>query len=126
MKVEVYWNLHKQLWSVRHNGRVIDHTHWIRLKDVRWVVQPAGNARVRRENKKNVHAFARGTLGPDKVHIPPGLHIYTVKYNPYENTTFVRCHDNAALNRSEYAVLTCTFDATPNKTFPTPMALIQE
>ena len=59
MKVEVYWNLRKKYWSVRHKGKVIKHTRCIRLRDVQWVVQPAGKERVRRENRKNVHAFAR-------------------------------------------------------------------
>lgn len=63
IRVEVYWNLHKKCWSVRRaGGRVLYHASAVTLDDVTWVVQPAGRARVLREGKKNVHAFARGTL----------------------------------------------------------------
>lgn len=86
MRVEVYWNLHRLLWSVRHKGRVIAHVKEVDLMNVEWVVQPAGRARVLRERRKNVHAFARGTI-PDEdlaVHGEWG----SIKYNPYTGDSF--------------------------------------
>ena len=62
-KVEVYWNLHKKIWSVRHKGRVVGHMKTVDLYNVEWVVQPAGRRRVLQEGRKNVHAFARGYIG---------------------------------------------------------------
>ena len=61
MKIEVYWNLHKEMFSVRHKGKVIAHVACINVKDAKFVVQKAGRERVLREKKKNVHAFIRGT-----------------------------------------------------------------
>jgi hypothetical protein len=68
MKVEVYFNLHKSCYSIRCNedgvlkGIVVAHAKAVELKDVTARVSPAGRDRVRREGKKNVHAFIRGTL----------------------------------------------------------------
>ena len=59
---DIYWNLHKLCWSIRYRGKVIAYAREVTLADARWVVQPAGQARVRREKRKNVHAFARGRL----------------------------------------------------------------
>ena len=108
MRVEVYWNLHKKCWSVRHKGKVIAHERLVDLIDVTWVVQPAGNARVRREKRKNVHAFARGTLAED------GILYYCsdisgpnrARYDPYEHTTFMIGFEGRPLATSNYARLT--------------------
>ena len=49
------------------------------------IVQPAGNARVKKEQKKNVHAFIGGKIGQS-----PGLHNFTerISYNPYRDCEF--------------------------------------
>ena len=96
--VDVYWNLHRSLFSVRsrETGRVIGHWGGIWVANADLVVQPAGRDRVRREGKKNVHAFIRGllydikptVLGADpsfEGHLPH----HRISYNPYENDTFV-------------------------------------
>jgi len=87
-KVEVYWNLHKKLWSVREaHGRVLGHSEYVRLVEVDWVVQEGGRQRVLRERKKNVHAFARGYLlrsGP--------IFLWgerDITYNPYKYSSFM-------------------------------------
>lgn len=42
MRVDVYWNSHKRCYSVRHKGKVIYHWPFLLMKDVEFVVQPAG------------------------------------------------------------------------------------
>ena len=64
-KVEIYRNLHKKCYSIRQKGKVIAYlgfTNELILRDVKFAVQPAGRDRVRRERKKNVHAFVRGIV----------------------------------------------------------------
>ena len=127
MRVEVYWNLHKKCWSVRHKGKVIKHTLSVCLENVQWVVQPAGNARVRREGRKNVHAFARGTLidpntywdVPDDTTLKVG-----VRYNPYLNTSFVTKTIGEPVTKSKYAALTTTYTAHTNSYQPMAVAHI--
>jgi len=92
-KVEVYWNLHKKVFSVRarsgeQRGRVIAHVTDFALRDVTFTVNPSGRARVLAEGRKNVHAFVRGEwAGPTEVKMSK------VTYNPYRFETFVRASD---------------------------------
>ena len=95
-RVEIYRNLHNDTFSIRRNGKVVKHlANWqsIFLKDVKFAVQPAGREKVRREGKKNVHAFIRGT------YLAPSTFPHTtsefkakctewVTYNPYQNDHF--------------------------------------
>jgi hypothetical protein len=102
MKVDVYFNLHKKVFSVRHKGKVIAHVCNAMLKDVTYVVQPAGRAKVLRERKKNVHAFARGEL----IRWLPVVNYQgnLAKYNPYKAATFVD-KDDEPLYNSDIAYL---------------------
>ena len=117
-KIEVYRNLHKNCFSVRHKGKVVGYLYddeQLALTNVKFVVQPAGRAKVLRENKKNVHAFVRGEYvgfigfrsGPYDKKVGLGgyesvlpteemyfgkfedLDFYAVSYNPYKSDKFV-------------------------------------
>ena len=102
MKVEIYFNLHKKVFSMRHKGKVIAHVCNAMLKDVTYVVQPAGRAKVLLEKKKNVHAFARGELIEQ---VPVDNYVGNVaKYNPYKAATFVD-KDDEPLYNSDVAYL---------------------
>lgn len=108
MNVEVYFNLHKKCLSVRHAGRVIAHLDSIVLDDVRFVVQPAGRARVIAEGKKNVHAFVRGTWveadNLDRLRTLATLD-QQATYNPYKYTTFVNRATEAPVHTASRAVI---------------------
>ena len=86
MRVEVYFNLHRKLWSVRDlsTGLVVDHVDEIAIKDPSFAVQPAGRAKVILQGRKNVHAFVRG----ERIERPQvgdgGVPVY---YNPYKCCT---------------------------------------
>ena len=58
------------------------------MYDAKFVVRKAGQAKVRSEGRKNVHAFAVGT-GGFRDGIATRLSGRPVTYNPYENDTFV-------------------------------------
>ena len=88
-KVRVYWNLHKNVWSVQSckTNLVIDHKSHMTLKDAKFVVRKGGQKRVREEGKKNVHAFAVGYLMSSK---QSSYHDWDmVKYNPYTDDYFM-------------------------------------
>jgi len=105
-KVEVYFNLHKKCWSIRQAGVPVVHADFIEIKDPQFVVQQGGNARVRREKKKNVHAFVRGYL-TDRVGIFP-KNQKLVTYNPYKHTSFVERGSGKPICSAQYAVLDIT------------------
>ena len=86
--MQTYWNLHKKCWSLRDKGKVVAHMYCFGMLDVTFHVQPAGQARVRREGKKNVHAYAKGTYSKYKVQSEGKLG-REITYNPYIHDTFV-------------------------------------
>ena len=88
--VEVYYNLHKKTFSVKHAGRVWFHTNVLTLHNCKFAVQPAGRAKVLEEKRKNVHAFIRGFFVRGDDHTNHGmLHKSQAMYNPYYFSTFV-------------------------------------
>lgn len=67
MKVRVYYNLNRDVWSIKamegeFKGKVIGYAGSVHLKDAKTIVSAAGRQRVLREKRKNVHAYIEGTL----------------------------------------------------------------
>ena len=90
-KVRVYFNLHKNLFSVQQknnkgNWVVVAHKFGIALKDLTFKVSEAGRQRVLKEKKKNVHAFIEGFVD-DNFAMPPRK-FHQVHYNPYKFNSF--------------------------------------
>lgn len=115
MKCRVYWNLHKKCWSVqdRKSGRVVEHGLYIVMHDVSFVVRKGGRERVLREGKKNVHAFACGTLRK-VLKINPLNNVddlltnpyrKEVTYNPYKNESFVWRESGEPVHASSSVIL---------------------
>lgn len=104
MADEVYRNLRTGTWSLRRDGRVIDHPHGIVMKDATFVVQPAGNRRVRQEGRKNVHAFVRGDrVYMDARHLMARMRKAT--YNPYQNTAFVDSETGEEIFKADLVIM---------------------
>jgi hypothetical protein len=82
----VYWNLHKKCWSVRENGVVQYHTPSLEITSAQFRVWKGGQERVRKTQRKNVHAFVVGTVAKPG-DLSGGI---PVTYNPYKYDTFVR------------------------------------
>ena len=59
MSYDIYWNKHRNLFSVRRNGRVVGHVQSVNAFNASFVVQPAGQRKVRETGTKTVHAFIR-------------------------------------------------------------------
>lgn len=108
IRVFVYRNLHKNLYSVRGPaGRVIAHTDNLILKDVKYCVGQKGRERVLRTKHKNVHAGLRGTVTLDV----PGTGLVLrdcdrVVYDPYKFDSFVLAETKEPIYRSDFAVMT--------------------
>ena len=91
---EIYWTSHRKMFSIRHKGKVIDHAHSVNAFGAEFIVQPAGQRRVRETGHKTIHAFVRcrevETLEPGA---PPLIFRKNkVRYDPKVNDTFV-CAD---------------------------------
>ena len=107
-----YYNLHASCWSRRLRGKVEGYVQAAELMGVEFRVQPAGRARVLREQRKNVHAFAAAmhfTLIPDG---RPSLILgerdgwVEVSYNPYHAAHFYRKDTGAPVVRAARVILT--------------------
>ena len=104
--VEVYYNLHKKTFSVRHAGRVWFHTNVLTLHNCKFAVQPAGRAKVLEEKRKNVHAFIRGFFvrGDDHTNHRM-LHAQQAMYNPYYFSTFVNVNSGEPVYEADIVYL---------------------
>ena len=108
MRVKVYFNLHKKLFSVvamegSNKGRVIKHVSEIELEKCAFRVQKAGREKVIAERRKNVHAYI---LGHTSEHRLPNL-AYTreATYNPYKYSTFVDRSDESPVSYKSHCKL---------------------
>jgi len=92
-RVKVYYNLHKQTFSIQKNGIVVGHADFVKLSDVEFRVREGGKEKVRFEKRKNVHAFVIGVLEDFCLFpcedIPEPSSNEIVTYNPYKHDTFV-------------------------------------
>ena len=116
-RVQVYWNLHRQCYSVRQSGRVIGHTDQILLNDVRFNVAPAGRDKVRATGVKNVHATVTGYTHYDMewwqlLENIGERHLHHISYNPFKYDQFVKITSNGydgfyadPVHNADYAVL---------------------
>jgi hypothetical protein len=99
---DIYFSLHKRLFSIRMGGKVVRHCGYAFVWKPKFVVQPAGRAKVFATKRKNVHAFVRGTLmvsGPRD----DGM-FAVVRYNPYEAGHFM-LEDGTPVESADFAML---------------------
>jgi len=104
-RVYIYFNLHKKVWSVRQDGKVVAHTKYIMLKDARFLVGQAGRKKVLREKKKNVHAGVSGYVVERVPNIPDFC--TTVSYNPYKDKTFINYSNEKPMLWAPHVVMDC-------------------
>lgn len=99
MRVFVYFNLHKKVWSIKalegaNRGRVIAHREIVILEDAKPRVSEAGRQRVIKEKRKNVHAGVVGYWDEERsADHNKAYDAYNVTYNPYKYRSFVYCND---------------------------------
>ena len=110
-RVNVYFNLHKRLFSVTQGGIVQFHSDAITIMDARFLVGKAGQAKVRATGRKNVHAKVSGYIAGyrDESDIQSMINSDDWRkayYNPYETDTFIDYADRIPLNKADVVRLT--------------------
>jgi hypothetical protein len=92
-RVMVYYNLHKQTFSIQKSGIVFFHADYVKLQDVEFRVRKGGREKVNLEKRKNVHAFVIGNLVDFCEYpceqLPTDPEGEVVTYNPYKHDSFV-------------------------------------
>lgn len=99
MKSEVYFNLHKNTFSLRSKGKVYDYQDSVLISNAKFVVREGGRQRVLKESKKNVHAFVKGDVICTDVLPQEELDKHYIKayYNPYRCKTFICLSSGSSL-----------------------------
>lgn len=122
MKADVYFNLHKRVWSLRDrtSGRVEAHARVVYSAfPVRMVVREAGRRRVLETKQKNVHAFARfDTCGHSDdvaswLAFAETLDKVALSYNPYRGGTFYAKPSGAPVLRSGFLLMVAPIEGPP-------------
>jgi len=107
MKVDVYFNLHRKLFSIRacegpNKGRVIAHRETVTLLQPEFKVSQAGRARVLSEKRKNVHATVRGNWMHGLISLATQKRVQKrgveITYNPYKMSSFSYWNDIGELH----------------------------
>lgn len=93
MKVRVYWNSTRKVWSIKNKNNPVEHASVLVLRDCKFLVNESGRQRVLRNKKKDVHAYVEGVIiSKEGLSTLP---VYDeVRYNPYKNETFVDSSGN--------------------------------
>jgi len=117
--VFVYRNLHTGTWSVRQGGKVRVHTDYILLRQVKFVVNQSGRARVLKDKRKNVHAFVRGlpTIPSVIDRLETECDLGEAHYNPYLYSTFVD-HCGKELDSADFCDMMSGHNIITYKRFP--------
>jgi hypothetical protein len=105
-RARCYRNLNKPgvTWSIVNSstGLVDQYANKVILKDVSFKISKAGQLRVRKEKRKNVHAFVIGNIVTD---IPYNIKLFRATYNPYRDDGFHLIDGSTTLTSARYAVL---------------------
>ncbi len=106
--VQVYRNLHKNCLSVRQGGIVKCHAENVVLKDCKFIINEKGRNRVRKEKRKNVHAWIKGTVvdASETWGMLP-FEWEEAYYNPYTCDHWVSKFDAREIDEAQYVDLWC-------------------
>lgn len=111
--VAVHRNLHEDSLTIKVGNLVHGHAQMVVLYDVSFHVGEKGNAKVREEGRKNVHAHVRGTVvkaedvdDVEATYQKLEDYGYTrVYYNPYKVTTFVTFDDMQPIYEADKCIV---------------------
>lgn len=112
-RVSVHRNLHEDSLTIKVGNLVHGHAQMVALYDVSFHVGASGNAKVREEGRKHVHAHVRGTIvkaqdvdDVEAMYQKLEDYGYTrVYYNPYKVDTFVTYHDMQPIYEADKAII---------------------
>lgn len=122
-KCDIYFNLHKRVWSCRSRktGLVESHSKVVLCPDpCTMVVRESGRQRVLKEKRKNVHAFARVEDAyiydnPTDWHTfgEQSIGLIRISYNPYRGGAFYRTDTGEDIHTLSSLLMVALPDAPP-------------
>jgi hypothetical protein len=100
-KYYIYKNLHKNCYSIKYKGKVIEHADYIYVENAEFKVNEKGRQRAIKTRQRNVHAYIvadsyTSDMGKDGELIEKifehGYHT-AISYNPFKRGFFDRGYD---------------------------------
>lgn len=101
--VKVYRNLNRDCFTImdKQSRLVLGWAEFVMLKNVKFVVSKAGQAKVREKGVRNVHAFAVGEfVASAPFNFPRHTQAY---YDPYKTDTFIDCNTKSPVTGASVA-----------------------
>lgn len=111
LEVDAYFDLHRRVLSLRAirgdlRGRVIAKPAGVVLRGVRFRVNRGGLVRARAEGRRNVHAYARGTVvSGDVAGLRGDPRAQRIRYNPFEYSSFVAVASGNPVSEAEIVAI---------------------
>jgi hypothetical protein len=129
MKAFIYWNLHKNVWSVKaldgpKKGKVVAHAKTLLIENAEFKVSERGRQRVIKERSKNVHAGVVGTVVAMDAIFDVSHSDTQVSYNPYKSDTFYTVPNGYGVSHAEMVYMGLTKDYY-TKSVPKPIVTCQ-
>lgn len=111
-RVYVYWNLQKDVWSVRAEdgaeaGRILFHAEHLTLEGCMFKVSETTRRKILVTKRRRIHAGIVGRVAPTRDARPDAVR---VSYNPYKGPSFYARDTGAAISQSA-SVIFKGFDA---------------
>lgn len=105
--VEVYRNVNKKgvMYSIRQGGYVVAHATEVILLNAEFIVKEAGQKRVRKTKRKNVHAWVRGDLVKKLEPSENNKIRAKVIYNPKKHDNFVLKNNKLTIKNAAMVIL---------------------
>jgi hypothetical protein len=101
MRLQVYRNLTRGAWSVRHVGRVIGHRPSVILRDCTMKVREVGRLAVLRSGHRSVYAWIEGESFDGAIGGP----LIEIGYNPFLAATFTLRPGFEPVHEARFVVL---------------------
>ncbi|UOE58019.1 hypothetical protein [Cytobacillus oceanisediminis] len=98
-KVYAYWNLHKKIWSLSDGRHVLYYARNFSMDQVELRVREGGYQKALHEGRKNVHAFAIGTVTSIDDLVPETTRV--ISYNHQKGCHFYDKSTGEAINKLE-------------------------
>ena len=104
-QVEVYFNLHKKVFSIRDKKTklVVAHAPHVNLQNVTFKVNQKGREKTIATKRKGVHAFVVGEFVSAEQSLSAIEDLKSAYYNPYETQNFLAFNPKEKLSTATIA-----------------------
>ena len=105
--VRVFKNWKLGCYNIMQSGKLLTSAKQVRLSGVEFLVRESGRRRMLEQGRRNVHAYAVGTLvdyaHPEETRDLARIQGRGVHYNPYKHSSFVDHETETPIKSADFA-----------------------